>query len=217
MLNRPNWQLAILSGILIGLSYPPLHLGFLAYIGLIPLIHIFLNSASKLAAKQAFLASITANLISLYWIGLNSGAGFLPVFASLVGAVLYLGIFWMGLGVIVSYAENKYSNGLMILPFAWVTMEILRSLGSLGFPWINLALTQTDYLSLIQIADITGTYGISFWIILINIGIYLTIISASKSKYLAVTSLIFILMFGYGFIRINTFELDDDDIILRLQ
>lgn len=210
MLNRPYWQLAILSGILIGLSYPPLHLGFLAYFGLIPLIHIFLNSASKLAAKQAFLASITANLISLYWIGLNSGAGFLPVFASLVGAVLYLGIFWMGFGAIVAYAENKYSNGLMILPFAWVTMEILRSLGSLGFPWINLALTQTDYLSLIQIADITGTYGISFWIILINIGIYLTIISASKRKYLVVTSLIFILMFGYGLIRINTYEFDNN-------
>ena len=101
MLNRPNWQFAILSGIFIGLSYPPLHLGFLAYIGLIPLIHIFLNSTSKLAAKQAFLASITANFFSLYWIGLNSGAGFLPVFASLVGAVIYLGIFWMGFGLIL--------------------------------------------------------------------------------------------------------------------
>jgi len=213
MLNRPHWQLAVLSGILVGLAYPPLHLGFLIYIGLIPLIHILLNSSTKQAARNAFLASITANLISLYWIGLNSGAGFLPVFASLVGAVIYLSIFWMGLGWMISFTENKYKKGLLIFPFAWVSMELLRSLGSLGFPWINLALTQTEYIPLIQIADITGTYGVAYWIVLINIGFYLTITSKDKVKYLVVTVLVFLIMFSYGIIRINTFEYDDNESI----
>lgn len=213
MLKRPHWQLSILSGILIGLSYPPLHLGFLAYIGLIPLIYVLLKSKPKQSIKQTFLASITANFISLYWIGFNSGAGFIPVFASLVGAIIYLSIFWIGFGLIVSLAENKYSKGLVITPFAWVAMELNRSLGSLGFPWINLALTQTEYLSLIQIADITGTYGIAFWIILINIGFYLTITSKNKIKYLIVTAVLFLVMFMYGTIRINTFEFDSTESI----
>ena len=90
MLGRQHWQLALFSGVLIGLSYPPLHLGFLAWFGLIPLIHILLNCKPRQAIPLAFLASITANFISLYWIGLNSGAGFLPVFASLIGAIIYL-------------------------------------------------------------------------------------------------------------------------------
>lgn len=203
ILKRPHWQLALLSGILVGLSYPPLHLGFFAWFGFIPLIHIWLNTKPGQAAKLAFLASITTNFISLHWIGFNSGAGFLPVFASLVGAILYLGIFWSVLGYFVSFMQERSSKGLIVLPFAWVTMELIRSLGALGFPWINLGLTQTEYLSLIQIADITGSYGISFWVVLINIGFYLTIISKDKRKHFILTSLIFVLVFGFGLIRIN--------------
>ena len=206
ILKRQYWQLALLSGVLVGLSYPPLHLGFLAWFGLIPIIHVLLNVKSNQATKLAFLASITANFISLYWIGLNSGAGFLPVFASLIGAVIYLGIFWSGFGYFVSFIEKRSSRGLFVLPFAWVTMELIRSIGALGFPWINLGLTQTEYLPLIQIADITGSYGISFWIILINIGFYLAIIYKDKSKYLIVTSLVFLLVFIFGYIRIITLD-----------
>ena len=190
VLKRPHWQLVLLSGVLIGLSYPPLHLGFLAWFGLIPLIHVLLNVKPRQAIQLAFLASITANFISLYWIGFNSGAGFLPVFASLIGAVIYLGIFWSGFGFLVSFVESKSSKGLFILPFAWVSMELIRSLGALGFPWINFGLTQTEYLPLVQIADITGSYGISFWIILINIGFYqlpLDFLSTYQKKIDAVT------------------------------
>ena len=92
------------------------------------------------------------------------------------------------------------------MPFAWVSMELIRSIGALGFPWINLGLTQTEYLPLVQIADITGSYGISFWIILINIGFYLSIISKNSLKYLILTSAMFLLVLSFGLIRINTIE-----------
>ena len=206
MLNRPYWQLAILSGILIGIAYPPLQSGFFVFIGFIPLIHILLNVTPRLAAKYAFLASITANLISLYWIGMNSGASFLVVFASLIGAVLYLSIFWVLFGIFVAYAEKKFSLGLLVFPFAWVAMEYLRSFGALGFPWINIALTQTAYLPLIQIADYSGTYGIALWIILINVTLYLALVSLKKMKYLLAVGVLFVTMFLYGIARINSFE-----------
>ncbi len=205
-LKRPHWQLALISGVLIGIAYPPLKLGFIAWFGLIPLFHIWLNNKPGQSARLGFLASITANLISLYWIGFNSGAGFIPVFLSLIGAVIYLGIFWAGLGFVVSIIQKRASKGLIALPFAWVTMEFVRSLGALGFPWINLGLTQTIYLPLIQIADVTGSYGISFWIVLINIFFYLTIVSKNKLKYLIVTGLIFIIVFSFGHIRINSIK-----------
>ena len=51
-------------------------------------------------------------------------------------------------------------------------MEWIRSFGPLGFPWSNLALTQSKYIYLIQIMEITGTYGISFIIVSINVIIY---------------------------------------------
>ena len=48
-------------------------------------------------------------------------------------------------------------------------MEYFRSKGSLGFPWTSLANTQLDFLTLVQNAEIVGIYGISFWIIAVNI------------------------------------------------
>ena len=35
----------------------------------------------------------------------------------------------------------------------WVVVEYIKSFGVLGFPWVSLANSQTDYLILIQNAD----------------------------------------------------------------
>ncbi|MEE9189411.1 MAG: apolipoprotein N-acyltransferase, partial [Candidatus Neomarinimicrobiota bacterium] len=139
---------------------------------LVPLMIVFTMSRPKQAFKHAYLAAITANLISLYWIGLNSGAGYIPVLASLFAAVLYLALFWGILGMIWTWIHRRTGMGFFLFPFLWVTMEWLRSFGPLGFPWINLALTQSGYLPFLQIAEVTGTYGITFWVVLLNTGFY---------------------------------------------
>ena len=72
--------------------------------------------------------------------------------------------------------------GLSLIPLLWVSIEYLRSFGPLSFPWINLALTQTFSLSLIQIADVTGSMGISFWIVVLNEIIYIAINSKGVEK-----------------------------------
>ena len=42
----------------------------------------------------------------------------------------------------------------------------------MGFPWSNLALTQSNYIYFIQFIEVTGTYGVSFVIIGFNIILY---------------------------------------------
>ena len=44
-------------------------------------------------------------------------------------------------------------------------VEYVRSYGALGFPWSNLALSQSKYIYFIQFMEVTGTYGVSFVII----------------------------------------------------
>ena len=58
--------------------------------------------------------------------------------------------------------------GLLALPFIWVTFEWLYALGELAFPWLTLGNTQTYQLEKIQFAEITGVYGISLWIVVMN-------------------------------------------------
>ncbi len=54
------------------------------------------------------------------------------------------------------------------IPAVWVSSEFVRSDLFFGFAWTQLSHTQYRYLSLIQIADITGVYGLSFLLALCN-------------------------------------------------
>ena len=111
-----SFQLSLISGILIGLSYPPIF-GILALIGFIPLIRIWLTSTIKNSMKYSFIAAVIANTISLYWIGLNSGASLLPVIISLIAAILYLSVFWILMGGVVSYLKQKIKYIEYLIPF----------------------------------------------------------------------------------------------------
>ncbi len=168
----PTWILALISGTLMGLAYPPTHLGWLAWIGFIPLYLVWELDTPWQAAINSYLAGTWSHLISLYWIGLNSGASTGVVLLSLIGAVLYLGLYWAVVGGVSSFWFRKDRSTVWLWPFLWVTMEWIRSLGPLGFPWANLALTQADYLPFLQILDRTGTYGLSFVLVLLNVLIW---------------------------------------------
>src|SRR5208337_3450693 len=54
------------------------------------------------------------------------------------------------------------------LPFAWDFLEWVRAFAISGFPWANLGYTQTPINRLIQIADITGVYGLSWLVVFGN-------------------------------------------------
>ncbi len=56
----------------------------------------------------------------------------------------------------------------LIAALAWVALEYLRSILFTGFPWGLLGSSQYHWLPLIQMADITAIYGISFMIVLTN-------------------------------------------------
>ena len=61
---------------------------------------------------------------------------------------------------------------LFSAPFIWVSFEFVRSkLSFLSLPWGLLAHSQYQHPLLIQAANITGVYGISFLIVLVNSGI----------------------------------------------
>jgi apolipoprotein N-acyltransferase len=58
--------------------------------------------------------------------------------------------------------------GFMIVPAAWVVFDYVRSIGILGYPWGIVGTTQFQFLPLIQIASITGVWGVDFIVLLCN-------------------------------------------------
>ena len=203
LLDRPSWQLAVLSGILVGISYLPFNLGFFIYFGFIPILHSWILNNAKSNFISGLVFGITYNLISNYWIGTNSGAEFYVVILSLIFAVFYLSLFWAFAGLVYGLIKTSRNNYLT-LPFLVVVLEWVRSFGPLGFTWGNLALTQSEYPVMLQLLDFTGPYIITFIIISLNLIFYLF---ADDNKFLKVNIRLIILPLIiipiFGFYRMN--------------
>ena len=194
-LNLNPFIQVIISGFITGLAFHPIGLGFLAWGSFVPLIHVFNISQLKKNMICGYVFGLSFNLTAFYWIGVNSGADFITVLGSLFAAVFYLAFFWAGAGFLFSLISkgDQHISGNIFFPFVIVLIEYVRSFGALGFPWSNLALTQSNYIYFIQFIEVTGTYGVSFFIIGFNVILYnVTQKKISLLKGLSFISLILI-------------------------
>ena len=163
--------LPIVSGLLLGLAYPPFNFGFLAWVAFIPLFYST-SKEKKISQKLlfAFIACLVSNLIILNWMGLNSGTSAVISIISYLALSLYLTLFWMAFIVSIHFIPKKME--LVLIPFSWIFfVEFLRNIGPLAGPWMNLSLTQSGYIRIIQLASIE-THAISFFVILFNLILY---------------------------------------------
>ncbi|MDA7642026.1 apolipoprotein N-acyltransferase [Candidatus Marinimicrobia bacterium] len=188
--------LPLLSGLLLGLSYPPFSFGFLAWIAFIPLLHCIAEE-EKITQKAlfGFIACFSSNLIILNWMGLNSGTTPMIAIISYLALSLYLTIFWMAFIVSTHFIPKKME--LFLTPLSWIFfVEFLRNIGPLAGPWMNLSLTQSEYIWIIQLASIE-VYAISFMVIFFNLILYRFFIERNTVflKYFILT-LGSILLFG---------------------
>jgi apolipoprotein N-acyltransferase len=212
--------LSILSAILLILSFPQPNFGFLAWIALVP----WFFSLRKVRPLQAFLLSYTLGLLffsgSLYWVTYVSSLGFSIL-------VFYLALYFAFFGLFFSI-NNKQStiNNLFLIPALWVALEYMRSHLFSGFGWAVLGFSQYQALPVIQISDITGAYGVSFLIVLVNLGIFYSLQkkifikkilpfprlrSGLPSVAVLCPLLAVILVLSYGYIKLNQ-KLQGEDI-----
>ena len=160
-----------MSGLLLGLSYPPFSLGFLAWIAFIPLLHC-ISKEERIGQKAlfGFVACFTSNLIILNWMGLNSGTSPAVAIISYLALSLYLTIFWMAFIISTHFIPKKIE--LLLTPLSWIFfVEFIRNIGPLAGPWMNLSLTQSEYIRIIQLASIE-VHAISFMVIFFNLILY---------------------------------------------
>tara|TARA_X000000368_G_scaffold66720_1_gene47981 strand:+ start:2617 stop:3990 length:1374 start_codon:yes stop_codon:yes gene_type:complete len=188
--------LPLLSGLLLGLSYPPFNFGFFAWIALIPLFYS-ISKEEKVINKAffGFLSSFSSNLIILNWMGLNSGTSTSVAIISYLSLSLYLTIFWVAFIISIHFIPKKME--LFLIPISWIFfVEFLRNIGPLAGPWMNLSLTQSEYIRIIQLASIE-VHAISFIVICFNLILYRVLIERNTVflKYFIVI-LCSILLFG---------------------
>ncbi|MDP8239103.1 MAG: apolipoprotein N-acyltransferase [Candidatus Hatepunaea meridiana] len=176
LLPPRSLQWAALSGLLLTLALPPLNEFILAWIGLIPLFAAIERSQGN-GLIEGFTTGVIFNTGVLYWLAFNSGTH--PVVASItmMGAVLYVSTGW----AIASWLFFKIRRILgfrawLLAPFAWTAWEgLLAYIGELAFPWSILALTQTRFSALLQVMEFTGVFGVSFWVVSVNVLLFVSV------------------------------------------
>ncbi|MBC8183437.1 apolipoprotein N-acyltransferase [candidate division KSB1 bacterium] len=187
---KKKMLLSLFTAVLLSLSFPPLALGFLAYFALIPFFLLLENLSYKESIRWGYLTGFFTNIGTLYWIGWVTPPG---AFA----AILYLPIYFIFYSVLHTFLRKRLGNKYLFIcvPFLWTGMEFIRSLGVLGFPWNSLAYTQTYYLSLIQYVSFTSVYGVTFWIVTINVLILSLMKDVSNIKKVITHLILLILLF----------------------
>ena len=212
-MKSKEYILAGISGLFLVFSFPSFinmsldgQSGWFAFVGLVPLL-LALQSKTK---KQAFLLGCITGFIYLggavYWLNFMKELGIIAFPAWLLLST-YLSLFIGLFAVLTSLA------GLIYAPFIWVALELLRTYLLSGFPWALLGYSQYKFLPLIQIADITGVFGVSFALVFFSTGIafiymYMTGQEGKKKVFCtAAAGLLLIAAFlSYGVIKLNSYD-----------
>jgi len=152
-------RFAILSTICLlalTLSFPPITLWPLALIGLTPwAVAVCRTRRARIAHWGSFIAGTLFFLVNLRWLMPVTGLGYAALAA-------YLAIYWPLAAWAIRTARRVGVGLAFSLPVAWVACEFLRGWVMTGFPWLFLAHAFYERLTLIQISDLTGAYGVSF-------------------------------------------------------
>ena len=206
--------LAAASGILIILSFPKADIPILAWVALIPLLIAIEDRSPAEAFKIGWFCGLVAYGGLLYWVMIVMGQyGKLPAYATIPLWLLLSAwlAFFPALAVwATTSGKQNVIKAVVLLPLAWVASDYLRSFLLTGFPWTMLGHSQYRLLPLIQVADLTGVYGITALIVLANTVLYRIIraFSGANVPYPAKSALVLVLALigtlGYGLYRLNT-------------
>lgn len=168
----------IFSAALLSLAIPNELYNFgsplIGFIALIPFYFAYNNFESY---KEAFLLSalhgLITHLLSSFWLAYFKEYAALTLGASAIGTGLIHGL--VGWFYFLPYAKTKktstlrynqknYNISFKIIWFVsiYVLWEWVKSCGFLGYPWGTVSSAMYKFKILTQIADITGTYGITY-------------------------------------------------------
>lgn len=216
--------LASLGGVLLGLSFPPIPLPFLAFFAFIPYFFVIEQRNSLVSINRiSYVFLFFFCLITLYWVGswTKEADPFLMISG---GLLLFANPGFYLIATSLYFLSTKIFSkkiSLLLFPLYWVFFEYIYSLTDLKFPWLTLGNSQAYFNQFIQIADVVGVYGLTLLILYINIFLYFSLQELKSTKkinqrYLFVALLLFFLPMIYGGYKTATYDIPQKQIKVGL-
>ena len=173
--SRTEAVAALASAALFAVAFPPFNLVLPALLCLVPITVMVTHAADReghawQAARAGFWFGFIGYGANLYWIAvallLYTKLALLGYVASLIWLAPVIGATMCAL-----YFARKLTGWPMaiLLPVVWTASELaLNYLSDLSFPWLPLGLTVAHVPLLVQVADLSGVRGVTFWIAAVN-------------------------------------------------
>jgi len=218
LLVRSGYLLAVGAGLLLTAAFPKISIAGCAWIAPALMIAAAYGKRGCDAFRAGYVAGLAYFLSSLYWLLLIPVTGY-PILG------------WIALGAYVALYPATWvwliSNSKFQIPnteswsrrvlwsfagaAAWVALEMVRGRLFSGFPWNPLGASQFQLVPLIQIASVTGVYGVSFLVVWVSLSLF----SAGRMIFrrpalrmawpaeIALPLVVVMALFVFGFARIN--------------
>jgi apolipoprotein N-acyltransferase len=207
-----KYLLIILSATLLIISFPKFDLSLCAWIGLVPLFIAIKNENNYKRLLSGFLFGFIFFYGTLYWINASiilygDIQWYLSIFivAILIAYLaLFMSLFTFLLPIL---SRSLYDSNIIAAPLLFVSLEHLRGWFFTGFGFSSLGYSQSNFLPIIQISDITGHYGVTFIIVMVNAAIYAFFFEQKtkkeKVRIVCFTTIIMIFTLVYGYYKLN--------------
>ncbi len=178
---RSGYLWAVLAGLSLAAAFPKVDFAGGALIAPGLLVFAAQNKRGGDAFRVGFIGGLSFWLASLYWL--------LEIPCQWHSIPLGPGVGWLALSTVLSLffgtwtwlvsnqgGINRFWAGRFIWSLAgaatWVALEMIRARLLGGFPWNFLGASQSKMVPLIQIASVTGVYGISFLVVWTSLSFY---------------------------------------------
>ncbi|MCZ2443469.1 MAG: apolipoprotein N-acyltransferase [Flavobacteriales bacterium] len=214
--------LAILSGILLSISWPVNGIPFLVFFAFIPILYIGYSIQKTCMSRcglrffaHIYLAFFLWNLFTTYWIFFSSPEG--AYLAILVNALL-MALIW----VLYFYTYKVLGKkvGYISLIAYWLAFEFLHLDWDLSWPWLMLGNVFASRVEVIQWYEWTGNTGGTIWILIVNISLLELFLSISEKRFiprqLILPLLLIMVPIMYSLLRYYTYEEKKDPISVVL-
>jgi apolipoprotein N-acyltransferase len=183
-----GWQgliAAFASAALYVAAFPPFNVAETAYVFALPLLLAALFMRPARGMGWSLLAGgWAAWFVLIFWLrnvtGHFEGAGFRALgWLAVLALAGVLAVFWWSWCAAAVWLVRRVRTralparigAMLALAGLWVVMEWIRSWLFTGLPWLPLSASQWQRPLLLQVAALTGAWGVSFVLIAFNLGL----------------------------------------------
>ncbi|MGB4269323.1 MAG: apolipoprotein N-acyltransferase [Spirochaetota bacterium] len=189
-------------------------LSVFAWVSLVPLFLYIYNKPLKQVYITSFITGLFGFGVVYYWMG-DFGQALWYGKAVIIALIIpCISVFFATKILLAEYLSRMFPRLTMVIyPSVWIAFDWVQTIGTMAFPWNFLGYTQYPFVNFIQVASITGIFGVTFIIVFANISIAELIkarlVNSNYRPALFACSIVCIMVVVstvYGFIRLKHYH-----------